>query len=179
MRVDGEMVCTETPCTASIPSGVRRVQFDRAEYLPEQKNIEISKTADPQINVELSPRKGRNILALHGLNRDLESSDFSLAPAVKARSRPDPKRGRPLLEKYLASVPEPTRSVAAYFEGRVLTSEGKHAEAVKKFRLARQLDRKHREPFERLLESLRASGQTAEAERLFKEADEATENKEN
>jgi tetratricopeptide (TPR) repeat protein len=121
------------------------------------------------INVELSLRKGRNILALHGLNRDLESSDFSLAPAVKARSRPDPKRGRPLLEKYLAAVPEPTRSVAAYFEGRVLASEGKHAEAVKKFRLVRELDRTHREPLERLLESLRASGQTAEAERLQKE----------
>ena len=130
------------------------------------------------VSVELSPRKGRNTLALHGLNRGLGSSDFSLAPAVKAISKPDPRRYRPLLKEYLASVPESPKSLAAYFEGRVLTSEGKHAEAAKKFRLARELDRTHREPLERLLESLRASGQTAEAERLSKEADEAVESKE-
>jgi hypothetical protein len=129
------------------------------------------------VNVELSPRKGRNVLALHGLNRALESSDFSLAPAVKATSRPGPKRSRPLFEKYLASVPEPTRSIAAYFEGRVLSSEGKHGEAAEKFRLARELDRSRREPLDRLLESLRTSGQTEEAERLLKEADEAVESK--
>ena len=131
------------------------------------------------VRVELSPRKGRNTLALHGLNRAPGSSDFSLAPAVKAISKPDPRRYRPLLKEYLASVPESPKSLVAYFEGQVLVSEGKHGEAAKKFRLARQLDRTHREPLERLLESLRASGQTAEAERLSVEADEATENKEN
>ena len=121
------------------------------------------------VNVELSPRKGRNVLALHGLNRDLESSDFSLAPAVKAVSRLGPKRSRPLFEKYLTSVREPTKSLAAYFEGQVLVGEGKHREAAEKFRLARELDPARREPFDRLLESLRASGQTEEAERTLKE----------
>jgi hypothetical protein len=121
------------------------------------------------VNVQLSPRQGRNILALHGLNRDLKSSDFSLAPAVKAASRPGPERSRPLFEAYLASVPKPTKSVAAYFEGQVLASEGKHREAAEKFRLARELDPSRREPFDRLLESLRASGQMDEAERLHKQ----------
>ena len=130
------------------------------------------------VSVELSPRKGRNVLALHGLNRDLASSDFSLAPAVTAASKPDPQRYRPLLEKYLASVQEPPKSVAAYFEGQVLASEGEHREAAEKFRLARELDRSRREPLDRLLESLRASGQTEEAERLFKAAEHTVEGKE-
>ena len=130
------------------------------------------------ISVELSPRKGRNVLALHGLNRALESSDFSLAPAVAAVSKPNPQRYRPLFEKYLESVPEPVKSIAAYFEGQVLASEGKHADAAEKFRVARELDRSRREPVDRLLESLRASGQTEEAERIFNEAEQAVEGEE-
>lgn len=91
---------------------------------------------------------------------------FPWRPRSTAVSRPGPKRSRPLFEKYLASVPEPTKSLAAYFEGRVLESEGKHREAAEKFRLARELDRSRPEPVDRLLASLRASGQTEEAERL-------------
>jgi len=72
------------------------------------------------VSVDLSLREGKNVLALHGLNRDLASSDFSLAPAVKAESKPDPKRYRRLFEKYLESVPKPSKSIALYFEGRVL-----------------------------------------------------------
>jgi hypothetical protein len=121
------------------------------------------------VSVELSPRKGRNFLALHGLNCALASSDFSLVPAVTARSKPDPKRYRPLFEKYLAETSKPTNNVATYFEGQVLASEGKHREAAEKFRLVRELDRSRREPFDRLLESLRASGHTVEAERLLRE----------
>jgi len=131
------------------------------------------------ISVELSPRKGRNVLAIHGLNRALESSDFSLAPAVMVELNPDPKRYRPLLEKYLASVQEPAKSVAAYFEGQVLASEGKHREAIEKFRIARELDPSRREPLDGLIESLRAAGQIEEAERLLKEAEPAVEKKEN
>ena len=92
---------------------------------------------------------------------------------------PDPKRYRPLLEKYLASVQEPAKSVAAYFEGQVLASEGKHREAIEKFRIARELDPSRREPLDGLIESLRAAGQIEEAERLLKEAEPAVEKKEN
>ena len=56
VRVDGAMICTDTPCTAMVPSGVRQFQFDLREYLPERKNIEITQAASQRVSVELAAR---------------------------------------------------------------------------------------------------------------------------
>jgi hypothetical protein len=56
VRVDGAMICTDTPCTATVPSGVRQFQFDLREYLPERRNIEITQAASQRVSVELAAR---------------------------------------------------------------------------------------------------------------------------
>ena len=47
-----------------------------------------------EIDVTKYLKSGKNILALHGVNRALQSSDFSLIPVIRAENRPVINKGK-------------------------------------------------------------------------------------
>ena len=47
-----------------------------------------------ELDVTKYLKSGKNILALHGVNRALQSSDFSLIPVIRAESRPVINKGK-------------------------------------------------------------------------------------
>ncbi len=61
-----------------------------------------------------------------------------------------------------------TAARIAYFEGRLLQREGKHAEAAESFRAVLASDNTAAEPYLRLGESLRDAGKPEEAETLLR-----------
>ena len=114
-------------------------------------------------------RSGRNVVALQGLNSSLnESSDFVLEATVEAEPAVDGPQDEKRLEAFrkVATGPSASRRVA-YFEGRVLQRAGEHVRAVELFRKLHEADPQSRAPLERLAESLRATGEAAEAKRLL------------
>ncbi len=133
--------------------------------------------SEPIVSVEinLEPksnlRSGKNIFAVQGLNSSLQSSDFSLIPALKADVPPDPARE----EKLLAGFREVARDAEAggrlaYLEGRLLERKGRHGEAAARFTLAMARDASRPEPLLALARSLRATGSSDQAERHLKRA---------
>jgi hypothetical protein len=115
-------------------------------------------------------RPGRNALAIQGLNAGKDSSDFRLDAVLRGRLAPDSARDRKRLEVYDAnSAREIRERHLAYFDGRVLDREGKHAEAALKFGLA-AADSAAPEPWLRLIDSLCAAGKREEVATRLREA---------
>jgi hypothetical protein len=109
-------------------------------------------------------RRGKNILALQGLNVSPASSDFSLNPGLLVETETAGDNGRQLLAglRGAATGPDAADRVA-YLEGRLLQLEGKHAEAVKHLRAALRGDHGRVKPALALVTSLTSIGGFAEA----------------
>ena len=116
-------------------------------------------------------RPGQNVLAIQGVNASRTSSDLTLIPVLEGELERDPERERKRLEEFRAArAGDAAGRRLAYFEGHLLQREGKHAEAVKKFKLALVSDDSLPQPYFRLAESLRADGRAPEAESVLREA---------
>jgi tetratricopeptide (TPR) repeat protein len=139
---------------------------------------------EPLVPVEVfEPRSslvaGRNVLAVHGLNAGLDSSDFSLIPVLKVELLHDAARGEKLLGDFCRVAEKPgSEARLAYLEGRLLWQGQEREEAVERFALAAAGDTGRPEPLLALAESLRCLGRPAEAERHLRDALESrTENR--
>ena len=107
--------------------------------------------------------RGRNVLALHGLNSGVTSSDFTLIPIVRG----DPPTDADEIVKRFAAFREAAKGEdaprrLAYLDGRLLQRVGKHEEAVVKF--DGMLSAEQARPVLRLTESLLAVGNPVAAE---------------
>jgi hypothetical protein len=117
-------------------------------------------------------RAGENILALQGLNRSLESSDFSLIPVLVGELPVDPARDREVLESFQeqpGDTPEAAARVA-YLEARALQRAGRHADAAENFAAVIAQDASRPLPFLRRAQALLAAGDPEDAERTLRRA---------
>jgi tetratricopeptide (TPR) repeat protein len=114
--------------------------------------------------------RGENVLAIQGVMASVDSPDYFLAAGLAAEARPDPARDAEILEELRRSATPADAVTLVYLEGRVLQRQGKHPEAVERFREALRMETDDPlTPLARLVESLRASGRAAEADRLLRE----------
>jgi len=113
---------------------------------------------------ELFARTGANIVCLQGLNVSAESSDFSLLP-VLVTTRPSSREDVDELSGRFEAVAGGGDVVGrrAYLRGRRLQREGKYAEAVEHFDVARFRSPSRWEPVVAYAECLRATRRTAGA----------------
>ena len=94
-------------------------------------------------------RAGENVLAIQGLNVNLESSDFSLIPVLEGTIAAEPRAGaNEMVENFRrsAAASDPRLS---YLEGRELAQEGRHREAAERFMDAIRTDWTQVEPYRR------------------------------
>ncbi len=113
---------------------------------------------------------GENVLAIQGLNANLESSDFSLIPVLEGTIEGGPRAERnDMIENFRrsAAASDPRLS---YLEGRELALKGRHRDAAEKFMGAIRADATLIEPYRRLAASLSAAGDPAYAETALREA---------
>jgi hypothetical protein len=108
--------------------------------------------------------RGDNLLAVHGLNISPQSSDFTLLPLLRAEDRRDRAADEEALAKLRCAARDAAAARVAYFEARLLQRDGRHREAAAK--LAELVCGAPLElaPRLRLIESLRAEGDAAQAE---------------
>lgn len=113
-------------------------------------------------------RPGENVLAIQGLNRSVESSDFILRPVLSGIMRLKPERGRKLLEDFrrIPSGEDGGRKLR-YLAGRLLELEAKPEEASECFERLAAIESERPEPILRLIECRRSLGDhVAAAEKL-------------
>jgi hypothetical protein len=123
-------------------------------------------------------REGDNVLAIQGLNRSPESSDFSLSPVLTAsvalEDRLEPLRNR-LAAFRTTERARRTPALVAYFEGHLRRLEGEVTGAVEAFRTVLEIDPDGFEPRRTITEcllALRRDGETArEIRRLARAGD--------
>ncbi len=117
---------------------------------------------------------GANVLAIQGLNRSLDSSDFSLIPVLIAAYGADQERDRERFQKSFEAFKKggsPDGALrAAYLEGRLLQRAGKLVEAEEKFTAVLAADATRPEPALRKVELLVLRGAYREAEKVLRDA---------
>jgi tetratricopeptide (TPR) repeat protein len=114
---------------------------------------------------------GENVLALQGLNRSYQSSDFSLIPEVQGIFAPDLEYDRRRFAAFRGAaggVSAPAR--LAYLEGRLLQRVGREREALDLFRKAGEGDSGEPLPVLRLAQSLRVLGRNGDAADVLQRA---------
>ncbi len=134
-----------------------------------------------EIRIPLPPRAAC-VIAIQGLNRAKDNSDFSLVPELRGEFRPRAaavEKGRGLLAAVRQSSRSGVEARAAYLEGRLLEIEGKPAEALARFEAAAAAlsgsaaisGRSGRpEPYLRLAGCLEEMGRAADAEERLRAA---------
>jgi WD40 repeat protein/serine/threonine protein kinase len=110
-------------------------------------------------------KPGANVLALHGLNQSLASSDLCLAPSLYSRrAQPNLERDRRLYESFArAQQGERAALRRSYFEGRLLERQGRRDEAMRTLENVVLSERREPEPVLALARCLRQSGAPAAA----------------
>jgi hypothetical protein len=104
-------------------------------------------------------RRGKNVLAIQGLNRSKASSDLSLIPVLRGELLFDLERDRRRFEGFRAvAAAGGGQNRLAYLEGRILERRGRQAEALVKFQEAADWDKARPEPLLRMAEGLRSGG---------------------
>jgi tetratricopeptide (TPR) repeat protein len=134
----------------------------------------IDATVAPPIEISSGLRAGSNVLAIQGINRQLDSTDLSLLPIVVAQLVPvgsaedGISRYKEFIELASGSDAESRR---AYIRGRILELGGKLDPAVEELRRAVELAPKpaRPEPVTRLASCLRALGRFEEAEAVIRQ----------
>ena len=109
---------------------------------------------------------GESVLAIQGLNSDLDSSDFSLIPILRRERRPDRDTARNLIESAAAKTGSQARQ--AYLKGRLHQVLGDHEAAVEELEIARLRDPTREEICAALAESLEALGRHGPARDLWR-----------
>ncbi len=100
---------------------------------------------------------GENVLAIQGLNRSLDSSDFLLVPQLVAELRRGEERDRfDAFHELLRSRGENDALRARYLEARFLQRDGELERAAEIYRELVEHDRSQAEPHLRLWECLKA-----------------------
>ncbi len=143
------------------------IRFDaRAIWEASEPVEEIAFTADTPLL-----RRGKNVLAILGLNCSKGSSDFTLLPVLKAVATPVYERDKKRLAAYdVRATSEVQENHMAYFEGRWLQRNGKHKEAAEEFQKILAADKEDPEPYLRLVETLGALGDHEAAARCLTDA---------
>ena len=108
---------------------------------------------------------GKNLLAVQGLNVEIENHDFYLLPVLYGERPVDPEQSRQLLSGFREVAKGKTASRRiAYFEARLLEEAGEYPEAGRQLkRLAERGDGRP-EPVLHAAECLRRAGRAEEAE---------------
>jgi WD40 repeat protein/serine/threonine protein kinase/tetratricopeptide (TPR) repeat protein len=115
-------------------------------------------------------QRGRNILAVHGLNADIRSSDLTIGPALAVAPSPRSAAARERFAAFLARTDPALAPRIAYLEGRLLDLAGRRDDAQRRFLDAIAIDPSASEPHLRLAESLRDGGSAAAALARIEEA---------
>ncbi len=99
--------------------------------------------------------RGRNVLAVLGLNASRTSSDLTVTPSLAAEPVADVTRDRARFAEFLSQCDD--RNRVEYLDGCLFDRVGRHDAAVEKFRAVASRDQSSPQPVSRLARSLAAS----------------------